>query len=56
MNPCTLYHSGDRQHFITEPMFISWFLRRLFDGTVATGVYFSQIIMFDVERTWEKHL
>jgi len=30
MNPCTLYHSGDRQYFTTEPMFINWFLWRLF--------------------------
>jgi len=27
-----------------------------FDGTLATSVYFNQIIMYDVERTWEKHL
>ena len=26
----TLYHSGHRQHFTTEPIFISWFLWRLF--------------------------
>jgi hypothetical protein len=56
MNQCTLYHSDDRQHFTSEHIFISWFLQRLFDGTVATGVYFNQIIMYDVQRTWEKHL
>jgi len=56
MNPCALYHSGDRQYFTTESMFFSWFLQRLFDVTVAAGVYFNQIIMYEEERTWEKHL